>query len=354
MLTSQQTTEPLAAIGVDGAGAHRDESPASPPTACEVAHDPDFHAALIAETQSELARARVRLRELEDLAKEAETLPQVSLRDEEAFTPAEKFRAAMIGRADGARALEAKLAETQQSLETAARGEKMAADGWHELIACVRQFIRPELFEQKRGWVLTAILEEEMRLRFAEGHRLVRELTEARDALDALDRANQGLRKERDAAVAEREAAQEALVARSKAVIAEEFVEALDAGIRAELRDRFPDDLSARLAEEFALRAKERDQDRTTVAMAVEDRDAAKSRIAALEASLADFERRNRDLGRALAAERHVLGEMRETARRLERAIVHQALALCEADGSARAFARGVAMRHAGGLAAQG
>lgn len=350
-----------------------------------------------------------------------------SLRDS-GFPLAEAFaretRQRESAAADGVRALEAKLAKTQHDLDVAARGEKMAADGWNDLILCVRQIIRPVLFEQMRGCKLTAIFEEEMRRRAEESADTaasVKRILHSRtvdaigedfvqlvddnvrvellpgasgcnsDYVAALAAEIEALHKEhadlaaavgahirpslksrhpgttlvgllslemqeRDAANADlRRETQDALshlaaslkqstenLEKTTRLLDEGTAEAerLDIG-----RQRALADLSEARADADALRS-ERDLLRDNHA-------AATARVAALEASLADFERRNRDLERALAAERHVLAEMRETARRLERAIVHQALALCEADGSARAFARGVAMRHAGGLAAR-
>lgn len=318
--------------------------------------------------------------------------------------------------------------------------------GWSELCDAVRPLIRSDLAEAAKGWTLPAFLTEETRLRAAERDSLARELSEAHDSLDALDQANQGLRKERDAAVAERDAAQEALATRNKAVIAEEFVEALDAGIRDECLERHPGDLAAALSAEFEMRDKERadlvdavgahirpslksrhpgatlagllslemqERDAANADLRREAQDAlshlgaslnqstenlekttrlleegtaeaerlhmgrqraladlsearadadalrserdllrdshatASARIAALEASLADYERSNRALQQGLTAERTVMAEMQAATQRLEHAIVYQAISLYEADASARAFARGVALRRA-------
>jgi hypothetical protein len=317
------------------------------------------------------------------------------------------------------------------------------AEGVAALIAAVHDYLRPSLRDS--GFPLAEAFAREWRQREAaaadarnlasvrlaqirkDSAQLYSDLNAARDCLDALDQANQGLRKERDAAVAERDAAvaerdaavaerveQEAVEALGESLIGEGFVEILDAGIRTELHDRHPDDLSARLAEEFALRDKERADLREelrdtkerleTARRIVEERNAgarakldafeklatiirpalrpeligggggrsplalddalreelrlrgeetaaASARIAALEASLADCERSNRALQQGLDAERVVMAEMQAATQRLEHAIVHQAISLYEADAGARAFARGVAMRRA---AAQG
>jgi hypothetical protein len=295
------------------------------------------------------------------------------------------------------------LANARAAADDHAFMAKNSADAHSALIAAIRPALRPELRESPLA-PADALLEE-MRLRAAERDSLARELSEARDCLDALDQANQGLRKERDAAVAER-VEQEALEALGESLIGEDFVEILEGGIRAELHDRHPDDLSARLAEEFALRDTERadlleelrvakadcenarrvaegssavsrrnldafsalaaiirpalrpelrespraldDALREEMRLRGEETAAATARIAALEASLADYERSNRALEQGLAAERVVMADMQRAAQRLEHAIVHQAISLYEADASARAFARSAVMRRAG------
>jgi FtsZ-binding cell division protein ZapB len=275
--------------------------------------------------------------------------------------------------------------------------------GWGELRAAVLPLIRSDLADAAKGWTLPALLAEEMRLRAAERDSLARELSEARDSLDALDQANQGLRIEHDAA---REALE--MCDKERA----DLVDAVGAHIRPSLKSRHP---GTTLAGLLSLEMQERDAanadlrreaqdalshlgaslnqstenlEKTTrlleegtaeaerlhtgrqraladLSEARADADALRSerdllrdnhatasaRIAALEASLADYERSNRALQQGLDAERVVMAEMQAATQRLEHAIVHQAISLYEADASARAFARGVAMRRA---AAQG
>jgi hypothetical protein len=221
--------------------------------------------------------------------------------------------------------------------------------GWSEMWHAVRPLIRPELGEAAKGWTLPALLAEEMRLRAAERDSLVRELSEARDALDAFDQAAQGLRNERDAAVAER-VEQEALEALGESLIGEDFVEILEGGIRAELHDRHPDDLSARLAEEFALRDKERADLLEELRVAKADCENAKVTVAAAVGDLAAARRdavclrlekdvlaENLDASRqAHEVDRAYVAQQQGRIEKLERAIVAQATLLSELDDSLR------------------